>query len=52
MTMDELMDKLRELGLIEEAKTGIKLTGKGYSAYGRTRSGRYSPPSRKPLREP
>ncbi|MEW6510805.1 MAG: VWA domain-containing protein [Bacteroidota bacterium] len=29
MTMDDLIDKLRELGLIEEAKTGLVLTGKG-----------------------
>ena len=29
MTMDDLIDKLREMGLIEEAKTGMQLTGKG-----------------------
>src|SRR5512135_542001 len=29
MTMDELIDKLREMGLIEDAKTGLKLTTKG-----------------------
>ena len=29
MTMDDLIDKLREMGLIEDAETGIQLTTKG-----------------------
>ncbi|HMK38649.1 MAG TPA: VWA domain-containing protein, partial [Bacteroidota bacterium] len=29
MSMDDLIDKLREMGLIEDAKTGVQLTGKG-----------------------
>jgi Ca-activated chloride channel family protein len=29
MTLDDLIDKLRELGLIEDVREGIRLTGKG-----------------------
>ena len=29
MSMDDLIDKLREMGLIEDLKTGLSLTGKG-----------------------
>lgn len=29
MTIDDLIDKLKELGLIEDAKSGTRLTGKG-----------------------
>jgi Ca-activated chloride channel family protein len=37
LTMDDLVDKLRELGLIEDAPTGAQLTARGYSGYGRMR---------------